>query len=153
MLLSFTPVAFNFAMVPATSASMTVLFHREWTMATRRGVPSSLVGGGAGPLIESDIVVQSYAGLRALRVAIRHRFKRVRSVMWSCLGTVAAEISALVLLTGSGLVPTLLLLSAAGRALPLLCTSSSSASHCHHNGGQAPSKSVKRCTHLMKTET
>lgn len=56
MLLSFTPVSLSFAMVPATSASMTVLFHRECTMATRSGEPSSLEGGGAGPLIESDIV-------------------------------------------------------------------------------------------------
>ena len=40
MLWSLTPCAFSFLTAPATSASMTVLFHRAWTMATLRGAPS-----------------------------------------------------------------------------------------------------------------
>ena len=72
-------------------------------IATRKGVPSSLEGGGAGPLIESDMVVCSYAaGTRAFPRShtSHHKIVRARSV-WSCLERVAAEISALALLIGS----------------------------------------------------
>ena len=65
MLLSFTPLAFSLAMVPATRASITDLFHRECTMAMRKGEPSYFEGGGAGPLIESDIVAVLCKAARA----------------------------------------------------------------------------------------
>lgn len=71
MLCSFTPCSFSFAIVPVTRASMTSLFHRECTMATRRGEPSSFTGDGAGPLTEL-IVVQDF-GSSALGAHNRNR--------------------------------------------------------------------------------
>lgn len=57
MLLSLTPCAFKVAIVPETSASMTVLFHLEWTIAIRRAEPSNFAGAAAGPLMLLIVVV------------------------------------------------------------------------------------------------
>ena len=94
MLLSFTPVALSLAMVPATRASMTDLFHRECTMATRKGEPSSFEGGGAGPLMESDMVVAVCKAASALPRQFANVSPRQRSSS-PCPGrlVLASEIS------------------------------------------------------------
>jgi hypothetical protein len=49
MLDSETPHSRSLALVPSRRAFMIVSFHRAWTMATRRPVPSWRTG--AGPLL------------------------------------------------------------------------------------------------------
>ena len=62
MLVSLTPLSFNLATAPATRESMTSLFHRACTIATRRVDPSYFVSDCARPLIVVLIVMNRRCG-------------------------------------------------------------------------------------------
>lgn len=85
MLLSWTPQASSFALVPSSRGSMISAFHRAWMMPMRRPVPSCC--SGVGPFIFGGVGNGSLVAgsvKKPLRVSRRGKKKRKNRLVWNC---------------------------------------------------------------------